>query len=167
MKRRDFNRFALGMALSSILASVQIAGQTEAVAQSNTDDPMAAVRKYIDAFNRGDAAVMAMTFAVPASILDGMAPHVWQGPTATQDWYRDVLVEGKQHGASDYFITLSEPLHNNVTGDSAYVVVPATMTFKVQGKQVTQTGAVFIVALRKLPDGWKIASWAWAKGTPR
>jgi ketosteroid isomerase-like protein len=172
MKRRDFNRFAFGMGLSLIFASVQVAGQTEAVAQSpsknlDTDDPMAAVRKYVDAFNRGDAAVMAMTFAVPASILDGMAPHVWQGPTATQDWYRDVLVEGKQHGASDYFITLSEPLHNNVTGDSAYVVVPATMTFKVHGKQVTQSGAVFTVALRKLPEGWKIASWAWAKGTPR
>ena len=92
------------------------------------DDPMAAARKYVDAFNQGDAAGMATTFAVPGSILDGMAPHVWQGPTATQDWYRDVLVEGKQHGASDYFITLGEPLHNNVTGDSAYVVVPATMT---------------------------------------
>jgi len=56
-------------------------------------------------------------------------------------------------------------LHNNVTGDSAYVVAPATMTFKVHGKQVTQTGAVFTFALRKLPDGWRIAAWAWAKGT--
>jgi hypothetical protein len=36
MKRRDFNRFALGMGLISILASVQVAGQTEAVAQSPT-----------------------------------------------------------------------------------------------------------------------------------
>src|SRR5690242_9487738 len=96
--------------------------------------------------------VMAQTFAVPGSILDGMAPHVWQGPTATQEWYRDVLIEGKQHGASDYFVTLGEPLHNNVTGDSAYVVVPATMTFKVGGKQV-QSGAVFTVALRKLAEG--------------
>jgi hypothetical protein len=99
------------------------------------DDPMSAVRTYVDAFNQGDAAVMATTFAVPGSILDGMAPHVWQGATATQDWYRDVLIEGEQHGASDYFITLGEPLHNNVTGDSAYVVVPATMTFKVRGEQ--------------------------------
>ena len=94
-----------------------------------------------------------------------MAPHVWQGATATQDWYRDVLVEGKQHGASDYFITLAEPLHNNVTGDSAYVVVPVTMTFKLRGEPVTQSGAVFTVALRKLPEGWRIAAWAWAKGT--
>lgn len=130
----------------------------------STSDPMAAVRHYIDAFNRGDANEMAATFTVPGSILDGMAPHVWQGPTAAQDWYRDVLIEGKQHGASDYFVALGEPLQNNVTGDSAYVVVPATMTFKVKGKQVKQTGAVFTVALRKLPEGWRIAAWAWAKG---
>jgi hypothetical protein len=127
-------------------------------------EPMAAVRHYIDAFNRGDREAMAAAFAVPGSILDGMAPHVWHGPTATRDWYRDVLAEGEQHGASEYHVTLGEPLHDNVTGDSAYVVVPATMTFKVCGKQVTQTGAVFTVALRKLIEGWRIASWAWAKG---
>lgn len=130
-----------------------------------TDDPIAAVQKYIDAFNRGDSEAMAATFAVPGSILDGMAPHVWVGPTPSQDWYRDVLIEGEQHGASDYLVTLGEPLHNNTTGDSAYVVVPATMTFKVHGQQVTQTGAVFTVGLRKLSEGWRIAAWAWAKGT--
>ena len=129
-----------------------------------TNDPLAAVKQYIEAFNKGDGKGMAETFAVPGSILDGMAPHVWQGPTASQDWYRDVLIEGEQHKASDYFVTLGEPLHNNTTGDGAYVVVPATMTFKVQGQQVTQTGAIFTVALRKLAEGWRIAAWAWAKG---
>ena len=163
MKSRDFNRTAFGIGLSLMLATTAIAQ----VAGTSTNDPMAAVRTYIDAFNKGDAAAMAATFAVPGSILDGMAPHVWQGPTATQDWYRDVLVEGKQHGASNYFVTLGEPLHNNISGDSAYVVVPATMTFKVQGKPVTQSGAIFTVARRKLTEGWRIAAWAWAKGTPR
>ena len=101
---------------------------------------------------------MSATFAVPGSILDGMAPHVWYGPTATQDWYRDVLVEGEQHGASGYLVTLGEALHNKITAESAYVVVAATMTFKVDGKQITQTGAVFTVALRKFIDGWHIAA---------
>ena len=128
---------------------------------------MAAVRQYIDGFNKGDAKVMAETFVLPGSILDGMAPHLWQGPTAAQDWYRDVLIEGKQHGASDYFVTVGEPLHNNVTDDSAYVVVPATMTFKVGGKQITQSGAFLTVALRNLAEGWRIVAWAWTKGTPR
>jgi ketosteroid isomerase-like protein len=175
MKCRDFNRFALGIGLGLMLANAataQVVAQRETVAQLPpriiaADDPMSAVRKYVDAFNKGDASEMAAAFAVPASILDGMAPHVWQGPTATQDWYRDVLIEGKQHGASDYFITLGEPLHNNVTGDAAYVVIPATMTFKLHGQQVTQSGAVYTVALRKLAEGWRIAAWAWAKGTPR
>ena len=130
----------------------------------NTQDPMSAVRHHIEAFNRADAKAMAAIFTVPGSILDGMAPHVWVGPTAAQDWYRDVLIEGKEHGASDYFVTLGEPLQNNVTGDSAYVVVPATMTFKLKGKKMTQTGAVFTVALRRFPEGWRIAAWAWAKG---
>jgi SnoaL-like domain len=129
------------------------------------DDPMATVKQYIDAFNKGDAEAMAAAFAVPGSILDGMAPHVWLGPTVSRDWYRDVLIEGEQHGASDYFVTLGEPLHNDTTGQSAYLVVPATMTFKVKGQQVKQTGALFTLALRKLTEGWRIAAWAWAKGT--
>ncbi len=74
------------------------------------------------------------------------------GATATEDWHRYVLIEGKQHGAADYFVTLGEPLHNNVTGESAYAVVPATMTFKLGSKQVTQSGAFFTVALCKLAE---------------
>jgi ketosteroid isomerase-like protein len=129
-----------------------------------TSTPLGAVRQYIEGFNNADAEMMATSFDTSASILDGMAPHLWQGSTATQDWYRDVLVEGELHGATRYFVTLGEPVHNTVTGDSAYVVVPATMTFDLAGDQVTQTGAAFTVALRKRPDGWRIAAWAWTKG---
>jgi ketosteroid isomerase-like protein len=130
----------------------------------STEAPLAAMQQYIDGFNNGDANLMAATFADPATILDGMAPHVWHGPTATQDWYRDALTEGEHLGVSGYLITLGEPLHNDVTGDSAYVVVPATLAYNVRGEAVTQTGAYFTVALRKLSDGWRIAAWAWTKG---
>lgn len=131
----------------------------------SSTDPLAAVRQYIDYFNKGDAEGMGEVFSVTGSILDGMPAHLWLGPTAARDWYRDVLIEGEQHGASDYFVTVGDPLHNNITGDNAYVVVPATMTFRVQGQQVTQIGAMFTVALRKLDEGWRIDAWAWAKGT--
>jgi hypothetical protein len=47
-----------------------------------TTDPLAAVHQYISDFNKGDGEAMAESFAVPGSILDGMAPHVWRGPTA-------------------------------------------------------------------------------------
>ena len=93
-----------------------------------------------------------------------MAPHLWLGPTAAADWYRDVLTEGTHLGASGYQVTLGAPAHNDSTGDAAYLVVPATMTFDLNGTQVIQTGATFTVALRRLADGWRIAAWAWSKG---
>jgi ketosteroid isomerase-like protein len=128
-------------------------------------DPVSTVQQYIEAFNKSDVKAMAAMCADPMSILDGMAPHIWHGPTATQDWYADVLVEGEHLGAKDYQVILGKPLHANVTGDAAYVVFPATMKFKHNGKQVIQSGAVFTFALHKLPAGWRIVSWAWAKGT--
>jgi len=130
----------------------------------STADPLAAVQRYIDAFNQGDVEQMAGAFADSAAILDGMPPHLWQGPAATREWYRDVLIEGELHGASGYFVTIGEAVHNAITDGSAYVVVPATMTFTLNGREVTQTGASFTVALRKQSEGWRIAAWAWTKG---
>lgn len=128
-------------------------------------DAVTAVQQYIDAFNRGDAPAMTAMCVEPMAILDGMAPHVWHGPNATRDWYKEVLVEGEHLGAHGYHVALGQPSHANVTGDAGYVVVPATMTFKLKGKQVTQTGASFTVALRKRTSGWLLASWAWTKGS--
>ncbi len=131
----------------------------------SSNDPMAAVLQYVDAFNTGDPKAMAAACADPIQILDGMSPHVWQGPTAAEDWWRDVLTEGEHLGASGYHISLGEPRHVDVTGDYAYVVVPATMTFSIQGKQVTQTGSFFTVALRNVGAEWRLTAWAWAKGS--
>lgn len=126
---------------------------------------MAAVRQYVEAFNEGDAEAMAGTCADPMQILDVMSPHVWQGPTASEDWWNDVLAAGEHVGASGFHITLDEPRHVRVTGDFAYIVVPATLTFDLGGREVTQTGSLFTVALRKVDTDWRLSAWAWAKGS--
>ena len=134
---------------------------------ASSDDPIAAVRRYVDGFNNGDADAMAAACADPMQILDGMSPHVWQGRTAARDWWRDVLAEGEHLGATDYNIRLGEPHHVDVTGEAgnyAYVVVPATMTFQLRGDEVIQTGSVYTVALRKTDGVWLLTAWAWAKG---
>ena len=133
----------------------------------DTAEPVAAVRRYIEGINKGDVKAMAATCAVPMSILDGMAPHVWHGPTASEDWYRDAMTEGEHLGAADYSVALGEPLHVQITGDSAYVLVPATMKFKLRGHPITQSGATFTVALHKSVVGWRIAAKTRAMGTAR
>ena len=67
-------------------------------------------------------------------------------------------------GASGYRIALGEPLHVDVIGDYAYVVVPATMTFQLRGQPVTQTGSMYTVALRTIESDWRLTAWAWDKG---
>jgi hypothetical protein len=66
-----------------------------------TDNPSATVTRFVDAFNRLDVAEMSATFAVPSFILDGMAPHVWSGPTAAADWCRDALAEADRRRRSE------------------------------------------------------------------
>ncbi|MGV0678924.1 nuclear transport factor 2 family protein [Mycolicibacterium fortuitum] len=131
---------------------------------SDSGDVMVAVRAYVEAFNAGDAAAMAAVCANPMQILDGMAPHVWQGPAAAEDWYADALAEGEHLGVTDYRIRLADPRHVDDTGEYAYVVVPATLSYKVKGTPVNQTDAVFTVALRTVAGDWRLAAWAWSKG---
>ena len=126
--------------------------------------PVDTVRRYIDAFNNSDIVEMAACFAPTATILDGMAPHVWHGASAATDWYREVLVEGEHLGAEGYQVTISEPQHADANGEAAYVVVPATMSFRLRGQPVTQTGAFFTAALQWIDGDWRIAAWAWTKG---
>lgn len=134
------------------------------MAADRSSDAVAAVRRYIDAFNAGDVEAMSACFAPEGAILDGMAPHRWLGPSAARDWYADVLLEGEHAGAAGYHVTLGDPLHADVTAEAAYVVSPAAMRFEVRGQPVTQTGAVFTTALRRIDGAWRISAWAWAKG---
>jgi hypothetical protein len=104
--------------------------------------------------------VMTALFDPSGSILDGLPPHVWQGPTACQDWDRQAMEAGEREGAAGYFFSLGEPRHVGIASDYAYVA-PATMAFTVHGQAVTQSSAAYTVGLRKLATGWRIRAWAW------
>ncbi|KUI32711.1 nuclear transport factor 2 family protein [Mycobacterium sp. GA-2829] len=130
------------------------------------DEPVDVARRYVAAFNGGDVDAMAACFTDSGSILDGMAPHLWQGATAPRDWYSDVMAESEHLGATGYFVELAAPAHNAVTGDDAYVVLPATMSFDLRGRRMVQTGASLTFALHRRGPSWLIAGWAWTKGAP-
>jgi ketosteroid isomerase-like protein len=132
--------------------------------KQDLDSPAVVIQRYIDAFNAGDEDALAECFAEPGFILDGQAPHVWSGPSATRDWHRDALGEAEHLGVTDFRMTLGTPSHNAIVGDAAYFVAPAILNFNMRGQPITQTGATFTVALRKGESGWRIAAWAWTKG---
>lgn len=104
---------------------------------SGSYDPMRTVRQYIDGFNGGDTKAVAAACDGPMQILDGMCPHVCQGPTAAEGWWRHALAEGEYLGVWVYNIVRGEPRHGDVPGDYAYAVAPVAFSYKVKGKQVT------------------------------
>ena len=129
---------------------------------SDRTDVMATVDQFFNGFNSGDMKAATAACASPASIIDEFPPHAWQGPTACADWAKAFAAAAKTAHYTDNRVTLGKPWRVDVTGDRAYVVIPATFTNKTNGKAVVESGAVFTAALQKLSAGWRITGWAWA-----
>jgi hypothetical protein len=123
--------------------------------------PLAPVRQFVDGFNNGNAKMMSATCAGSTGIIDDFPPHAWM---SCSSWYDAYVSFSKQDGDTDGSVTLGTPLHVNVTGNVAYVVVPTTYTFKHHGKPVTQNGSTWTLALKNAAAGWRITAWAWADG---
>ena len=146
---------------ASLIASATVASaQTPGAAQTAV---VAAIHQFVDGFNKGDVKIMAASCAEQTSILDEFPPHEWHGAGACAKWAGDYDADAKKNGITDGVVTLSTPSHVDVTGDRAYVVVPANYSFKLKGKPVSEVGSIITLALQKSPAGWKITGWAWAK----
>ncbi len=143
-----------------VLCSILAIAPATATESSNV---MATVHQFMHGVSTGNIKSAVAACASPASIIDDFPPHEWQGPTACADWARDFKTAVKAAGYADNVVTLGKPTHVDVTGDRAYVVVPANYRYKFHGKPVAEDGSIFTVALRKLPEGWRITGWAWAK----
>jgi hypothetical protein len=74
-------------------------------------------------------------------------------------WQRDRLPH--LNGITDESVTLSKPRHIDITADRAYVVVPATYSYKEKGTLVKEPGSIWTLALKKGEAGWRITGWAW------
>jgi hypothetical protein len=125
------------------------------------------IKKFGDAFNKGDVkTAKALHIAAPA-IVDEVAPHYWSGPKAFDGWLADLAKSEAAEGKTDAVVALSAPTREVVSGAHAYVVVPSTYTFKQKGQTLREVAQMTFV-LNKSKSGWKIASWTWtgAEGVP-
>lgn len=127
---------------------------------------MSTIRRVAMAFNQGNLKAFAALCDSPASVLDDIPPHRWTGATACADWASALLADNKKNDITNATVIFGTPWHVEVTGNVAYVVVPATLTFNQKGKPVREAGSVFTVVLRKSASGWLMSSWAWADGPP-
>lgn len=124
---------------------------------------IAVVHQFTDAFNKGDTKAAAAVCAEQTSIIDEFPPHEWHGAGGCAKWMADFDADAKKNGITDGSVKLATPKHVDVTGDRAYIVVPADYTYKQKGKPVKETGSLLTVALQKGAGGWRITGWSWTK----
>ncbi len=145
-----------------IFALVCVFAAAPATAAENPN-VMATVHQFINGLNKGDIRSALAACAAQSSIVDDFPPHVWHGPKACANWASDFDVMSKKEGITESVVTLGNPRHVDISGDRAYVVVPANYTYKQRRKPVTESGSIFTVALQKVGVRWRITGWAWAK----
>ena len=153
LRRLSILLFTAGLVLASAPAMA---------ATSDQKAVMAMVQQFADGINKGDMKLTAAACASPAIVIDDFAPHVWSGPNACADWAIGFVADNKKNGSTDLALTLGTPWHVDITGDTAYVVVPANFTYTANGKREAENGSVYTAALKKTSTGWRITGWAWA-----
>lgn len=125
-------------------------------------NPMDPVNQFINGMNHNDMKSAAAAYAPSVSIIDEFPPHHWQGTTAFADWGRDFAADAKKNAITDPIVTLGKPIESSTSGDRSYVVVPATYTFKQNGKVLRESGATMTFALQRISAGWRIVGWTWS-----
>ena len=91
------------------------------------------------------------------------SPPPWHGTGACAKWASDFDADAKKNGITDGVVTLSKPSHVDITADRAYLVIPANYMYKQKGKSVSEVGSIITLTLQKVPAGWRITGWSWAK----
>ncbi len=154
-QKKHMQRILLALALAALIVGP--------VAASETAEVMVPVRQFLDGFNKGDLKLMLAAGAEQMSILDEFPPYEWHGAGAFAKWMSDYDVDAQKNKITDGVVTFGKPRHVDVSGDRAYVVMPADYKYKLNGKPDGEVGSIITITLQKGPAGWRITGWAWAK----
>jgi ketosteroid isomerase-like protein len=157
------------MRLVTLAAVVCLGLVATAGAQTADADVLAPITRFVDRFNKGDGAGAAATHAAGAdlTIVDEVAPYIWRGPKAFQEWSAALDSDAKKTGMTEPKVTLSAPTRIEKAGDQAYVVVPAVFTFKSAGKAMRESAQMTFVLKKGAGAGaWLIHSWTWTGPRP-
>jgi hypothetical protein len=119
-----------------------------------------AINAFGTAFNKGDIPAAKLVMEPSVMIVDEVAPYAWNGPGALDEWLGDLAKSEAAEGKTGGVVAIEAPTRELVSGGNAYVIVPATYTFKKNGMLMRET-AQMTFALAKGPTGWKIAAWTW------
>jgi hypothetical protein len=124
---------------------------------------MVPINQFLDAFNKGDAKAATVVCSDITTILDEFAPYEWHGAGTCATWMNAYDADAKKKGITEPVVKFGTPRHVDITGDHAYVVLPADYKFTEKGKPMHESASTITITLAKRASGWRMTAWAWSK----
>ena len=124
---------------------------------------MAVIKEFESDFNNGNSNWVQLC-ADQVSIIDEFPPYTWSGSGACSQWGKDYDADAKKNSVTNPSVWFGTAKHLDITGDRAYVVLPASYSYKQNGKPVKEAGATLTIAFQKSGNSWHITAWTWSRG---
>jgi len=124
-------------------------------------DAETTISQFSAALHAGDSKTAKSFLTARPVILDDVAPYYWAGANAFDRWQADLAKTSAARGMSEEDATLGAPRRVEVSGDHAYVILPATHTFKMKGQAMREAAELTFALARDAGGAWKITSWTW------
>ena len=124
---------------------------------------MQPIRQFLEAFNKGDIKAATVVCSDITTILDEFAPYEWHGAGTCATWMNAYDADAKRKVITEPVVAFGAPRHVDITGNHAYVVLPADYKFLEKGKPVHEAASTITITLEKRANGWRMTAWAWSK----
>ena len=152
------------MSFGTILTMACLTGlaATSALASDQTD-VISRMQQTIDAANKNIDAAVVSNFMPSVVLVDDLPPYVFRGPAADaiSDWSKAYGTDSEKNEITDFSMKLLKPRRVAVSGDRAYIILPAIYSFKQRLKPM-QTRGIITATLERVNKKWLIATWSWA-----
>jgi uncharacterized protein (TIGR02246 family) len=129
---------------------------------SEEADVFARAQQLVDAWNKNDSAAVAGMVTESIEVIDIFPPYHWSGPHALHDWNEGFAADAKANAVTEPSVELLKPTHVDVSGDHAYLVIPAIYHWK-KGTEKMQEKGIITSALHKVDQKWRVAAFAWTR----
>ena len=135
---------------------------TQAISSDETE-VLSRMQQTINAANRKIDTALASNFMPSVVLVDDLAPYVFQGPAADAilEWRNAYDADSVKNSITDFSMQLLKPRRVEVSGDRAYIVLPAVYSFKQRLRPMQKLGTI-TATLERLDKKWLIATWSWA-----
>lgn len=153
---------ARALSLFAIGAIIAVSSLRPVAAQ--TKEPSSAMMAPVYAAVIGETGAVEMltnAYTSDPTIVDEFAPYEWSGPNAVRQYASDLHAWLRAGNLKSVHVTFDAVRFWDTKGDRAWITMPATFSFTINGKLGSESGTYAFVLVR-INGAWKAKSSSWA-----